>query len=226
MNNKSYLIIFFLTLIILFGPSMAAYGISFTPETYFKDSSPYGTSYADWIKKWWQWSVALPKAEHPQTNPKTTCAMKETGQVSFLVQNQQGPSHYSCTIPAKDAILVPISTGSCTSIEARSTKPMDLINCATAGDQHLTFKVTVDGIRLNNLENNYATTNIFNMTVPNDNYEYLKDGTYPTGAGGYFVFLKPLPVGEHNLSMTARVVNPTDPSFNFNYDTSFDLKVQ
>jgi hypothetical protein len=61
---------------------MVAYGISFTPETYFKDSSPYGTPYADWIKKWWQWSVALPKAEHPRTNPKTPCAMKESGQVS------------------------------------------------------------------------------------------------------------------------------------------------
>jgi hypothetical protein len=224
--SKSSLIIFLIVPIILFGPSMVAYGISFTPQLYLKDSSPYGTPYADWIKKWWQWNVSVPKAEHPQTNPKTVCATKESGQVSFLVQNLQGSSHYSCTIPAKNAIMIPISTASCTSIEAHSTKPADLINCATIGDQHLTFKATLDGIPLNNLENNYAITKIFNMTVPNDNFEFLKGGMYPTGAGGYFIFLKPLPVGKHNLSINARVVNPTDPSFNFDYDTSFDLKVQ
>jgi hypothetical protein len=152
--------------------------------------------------------------------------MGQSGQVSFLVQNLQGRSHYSCTIPANNAIMLPISTGSCTSIEAHSTKLADLISCATIGDKYLTFKATLDGMPLNNLENNYATTNIFDMTVPNDNYEFLKGGTYPTGAGGYFIFLKPLPVGEHNLHVTARVVNPTDPSFNFDYDTSFDLKVR
>jgi hypothetical protein len=150
--NRSYLIIFPLALIILLSPSMAASASSFTPQLYLKNSLPYGTPYADWIKKWWQWNVSLPKAEHPQTNPKTVCATKVSGQVSFLVQNLQGSSHYSCTIPAKNAIMLPISTGSCTSIEAHSSKPADLINCATIGDQHLSFKATLDGIPLSNRE--------------------------------------------------------------------------
>jgi hypothetical protein len=86
MINKSYLAIFPLVLIILFSLSTAAYGISSTPQYFTKDSSPYGTPYADWIKKWWQWNVSVPKAEHPQTNPKTICAMKVSGQVSFISQ--------------------------------------------------------------------------------------------------------------------------------------------
>jgi hypothetical protein len=53
------------------------------------------------------------------------------------------------------------------------------------------------------------------MTVPYDNYEYFKGGTCPAGTGGYFVFLKTLPVGERNLRIMARVVNPTYPSFSF-----------
>src|SRR6476620_5840061 len=203
--NRSYLIIFPLALIILLSPSMAASASSFTPQLYLKDSSPYGTPYTDWIKKWWQRNVSVPKAEHPQTNPKTVCATKVSGQVSFLVQNLQGPSHYSCTIPAKNAIMLPISTGSCTSIEAHSTKSADLINCATIGDQHLTFKATLEDIPLNNLENNYTITKIFNMTVPDDNYELLKSGSYPTGAGGCFVFLKPPPTvdaGDHLIFLS------------------------
>jgi hypothetical protein len=171
MIDKSYLAIFPLVLIILFSLSTAAYGISSTPQYFTKDSSPYGTPYADWIKKWWQWNVSVPKAEHPQTNPKVVCATKVSGQVSFVVQSYQGPQHYSCTIPSKNAIMVPISTGSCTSIEAHSTKLTDLVKCGSNGDQHLTFKATFDGARLNNLENNYATTNLFNMTLPNDNFE-------------------------------------------------------
>jgi len=230
--NRSHLIIFPLILVILLSPSMVAYGISFTPQLYLKDSSPYGTPYADWIKKWWQWDISLPKAKHPQTNPNTVCATKVSGQVSFLLQSLQGPSHYSCIIPAKNAIMVPISTGYCTPVDAHSTKLADLITCASNGDRHLTFKATLDGkailegVRLNNLGNNYATTNLFDMTIPNDNFLNIKGGTFPTGAGGYFAFLKPLPAGQHNLHITARVLNPTDPSFNFDYDTSYDLKVQ
>ena len=224
--NRACLIIFPLALVVLFSPSLAAYGISSTTQYYTKDSAPYGTHYADWIKKWWQWNVSLPKAEHPQTNPKTVCATKVSGRVSFLVQSYQGPQHYTCTIPTKNAIMVPISTGSCTSIEAHSTKLADLVNCASNGDQHLTFKATLDGALLNNLQNNYATTNLFTMTLPNDNFENLKAGTYPTGAGGYFIFLKPLPAGQHNLHVTARVLNPTDPSFNYDYDASYDLKIR
>jgi hypothetical protein len=64
------------------------------------------------------------------------------------------------------------------------------------------------------------------MTVPNDNFELLKGGTYPTAGAGYYVFLKPIPAGEHTLHINARVINPTDPSFNFDYDASYDLKVR
>ena len=233
--NRSCLTIFPLALIILFSSSMAAYGVASTPQYFTKDSSPYGTAYADWIKKWWQWNVSVPKAEHPQTNPKVVCATKVSGQVSFIVHTLQGPSHYSCAIPAKNAIMVPIATATCTSIEAHSTKPADLMNCTTQGHHYLTIKdVILDGVRLNNLQGyyandlggNYAKTNIFDMTVPNDNFESLKGGTYPTAGSGYFVFLKPLPVGQHNLKINAHVTNPIDPSFNFDYDTSIDLKVK
>jgi hypothetical protein len=225
-NNKLYLVMFPLVLIISLSPSMVSYGVSFTPQLYLKDSSPYGIPYADWTKKWWQWDISVPKAEHPQTNPKVVCATKVSGQVSFLVHNLQGPSHYSCTIPANNAILVPISPATCTSIEAHSIKLADLIHCADEGNHPITFKATFDGVPLTNLENNYATTNIFNMTVPNDNFELLKGGTYPTAGAGYYVFLKPIPVGEHTLHINARVINPTDPSFNFDYDASYDLKVR
>jgi hypothetical protein len=204
-----------------------AYGIPSTPERFLKGTTPYGIPYENWMIKWWQWNMAIPKGQHPVANPNLTkCPVGESGPVSFLTQNLQGESHYTCTIPAGHAILVPISTGECTTDEAHSDSPADLIKCATEGDKYLTYEATVDGIRLNGLEQNYAISQLFNMTVPNDNAFDSKPGTYKAVTGGYFAFLRPLPAGEHNLNIAARVINPIDPSFNFNYHAFFILKVQ
>ena len=79
---------------------------------------------------------------------------------------------------------------------------------------------------MNGLDQNYAISDIFNMTVPEDNFLDLKPGQWKAGSGGYFAFLKPLPVGNHNVSISARVTNPIDPSYNFNYHTLYLLKIQ
>jgi hypothetical protein len=171
--------------------------------------------------RWWQWNMAIPKNQHPESNANVTkCPVGESGQVSFLTHSYQGRSQFTCTIPAAHAILVPISSGECTTDEAHSNLPADLINCASEGD------ATVDGLRLNGLDQNYATTKIFNMTIPADNALDLKPGTFKDGVGGYFAFLKPLPPGEHNISINARVINPVDPSFNYSYHVVYLLNVK
>ena len=64
------------------------------------------------------------------------------------------------------------------------------------------------------------------MTVPKDNFLDLKPGQWNAVTGGYFAFLKPLPVGNHEVGISARVTNPIDPSYNLNYQTQYLLKVQ
>ena len=93
--------------------------------------------------------------------------------------------------------MIPISTGECTSDEAKSSVLADMIKCATEGDKYLTFEAAVDGVLLSGLDQNYAISDIFNMTVPEDNFLDLKPGQWKAVTGGYFVFLKPLPVGNH-----------------------------
>lgn len=171
--------------------------------------------------------MAIPKNQHPESNANVTkCPVGESGQVSFLTHSYQGKSQFTCTIPAAHAILVPISSGECTTDEAHSNLPADLINCASEGDKYLTFDATIDGLRLNGIDQNYATTKIFNVTIPADNAFGLKPGTFKDGVGGYFAFLKPLPPGEHNISINARVINPVDPSFNYDYHVVYLLNVK
>jgi hypothetical protein len=202
-----------------------AYGI-FSPSTFFKGDRPYGIAYDDWMTKWWQWNVLIPKDRHPVTSNPTKCPVGQSGPVSFLTHSIQGESNYNCTIPAGHAILVPIATGECTSDEAKSTLPADMIKCATEGDKYIHFEATIDGTPLNGLDQNYAVSKIFNMTVPSNNFMDVKPGVWTAVTGGYFIFLKPLPAGIHNLSISARVTNPIDPSYNYNYHTLVLMKVQ
>jgi hypothetical protein len=227
-NNKLYLVTCFgFILLVISVGSFSAYGVSSSPSTFFKGSIPYGVTYEDWMTKWWQWNVQIPKEQHPQTvdGPLIKCPVGESGSVSFLTQKLQGKSEYRCTIPAGHAIMIPISTGECTSDEAQSSIPANMMKCATVGNDYLTFDATVDGVRLNGLELNEARSKVFNMTVPEDNYLGLKPGKWEAVTGGYFAFLKPLPVGNHSVSISARVTNPIDPSYNYNYHTLYLLKI-
>lgn len=229
MNKKLYLVTFFVFMILVVSVgTFSAYGASSSPSTFLKGSSPYGVPYEDWMIKWWQWNMQIPKEQHPQVvDPNLIkCPVGESGNVSFLTQTLQGKSEYSCTIPAGHAIMIPISTGECTTDEAKSSIPADMMKCATEGNKYLTFDATVDGVRLNGLEQNDARSEVFNITVPEDNYSDLKPGQWKAVTGGYFAFLKPLPVGNHEVSISARVTNPIDPSYNYNYHTVYLLKVQ
>lgn len=228
MENKSYLAVSVVMILILFMPStFFAYGVPSTPGIFSKESRPYDLPYTEWMIKWWQWQISLPREGHPYiTQNIQNCPVGIAGPVAFLTQSIQGESHYTCTIPPGHAILLHISSAECSSIEIQSESPPALIKCATEGQQYLTFEVTVDGVPLKGLEQNAALTRFFNITIPTDNVYDIKAGTYKAVAHGYFVFLKPLPAGVHNVNIAARVVNPIDPSFNFNYHTSFVLKVQ
>ena len=61
----------------------------------------------------------------------------------------------------------------------------------------------------------------FNITIPDDtNIPDLKSGTWRSGAHGWFVFLKPLPTGNHTLYYNVGVTGtgPNDHSAEITYD--------
>ena len=228
-NKNLYLVTFLIFMILVASVgTFLAYGASSSPSTFLKGSTPYGVPYEDWMTKWWQWNMQIPKEQHPQAvDPNVIkCPVGESGNVSFLTHILQGKSQYGCTIPAGNAIMIPILTGECTSDEAKSSVPADMMKCATEGNKYSTFDATVDGVRLSGLDQNDARSGIFNMTVPMDNFLDLKPGQWNAVTGGYFVFVKPLPVGNHTVGISARVTNPIDPSYNLNYQTQYLLKVQ
>ena len=70
-----------------------------------------------------------------------------------------------------------------------------------------------------------ATALFFNLTYVKDNIFDVPAGTYRGIADGFFVFLKPLSVGNHDLQTKMSVNNPTTPSYNFASEAIYDLKI-
>ena len=121
-NIKLYHVTCFMFITMVVG-AFSAYGSSSPPDTFLKGSAPYGVPYEDWMTKWWQWNIQIPTEEHPQLlgSALNQCPVGNSGNVSFLTQSLQGKTEYSCTIPAGQAIMIPISTGECTSDETKSS---------------------------------------------------------------------------------------------------------
>ena len=65
----------------------------------------------------------------------------------------------------------------------------------------------------------------FNISFVKDNIFDAPAGTYRGVADGFFVFLKPLPVGNHELHIKTSVTNPTTPSYNYASEGIYKLKI-
>ena len=66
----------------------------------------------------------------------------------------------------------------------------------------------------------------YNITIPTDNVFKEKPGTYRAFTNGFFVFLKPLHPGTHDLHLTASVTNPIKPQYNYAADCTYHLIVK
>jgi hypothetical protein len=54
----------------------------------------------------------------------------------------------------------------------------------------------------------------------------VNPGTFKAVVDGFFLFLKPLPIGEHNLNIKVDVKDPSDPNFTSGYDATLKLIVK
>jgi hypothetical protein len=195
---------------------------------YSKDSSPFGISYGDWIATWWQWNIGIPPSQHPRDHfSPQTCTTNQTGPVWLLPDILSGKEDRNCTIPHGKAILVPLLTGFCDDDNTDPNVKTDegLRKCAMAGNEYGLISAKLDGVDLQNLDQYRTQTGFFNLTVPQDNFCNCVPGMFKSMADGFFVFLKPLPVGNHNFTLTTSVSNPVSPSFNYAAESNYHLNV-
>jgi len=222
MKSKNLLV----TLSILLFLAVVTIPIANAVVVFQKDEMPFGKPYEDWVHDYWRWLAAIP------SDPVTTfagvkengCFMNKTGSVVMLMGPAVGGEHHQrCEVSSNQGIFIDGWSGECdASSKGNENKSFkELSQCARDQDLgKIKTNVWVDNKRVAYVEaEDYKTINLinatelftkaFNITTPENSFLTVDyPGTYPGAVHGWFIFLKPLPPGEH----TVRYVNDVRPT--------------
>jgi hypothetical protein len=212
---------------------------SLNPGLYSIDESPYGIPYSTWIARWWNWTAGIANTEHPRDFPERTCNVSQTSKdVWYLPDILDGKIVRECEVPHGKAIFVPITTGEQGVAESEEFKGKPLseiknsiIQAASYCDNYNVERAAeIDGQKIQGLEGDSPyrtnTTELFNITWGENNIYDVKPQTAPAFAEGWFLFLKPLPQGDHVIKIHSKISNPSDVSCNYDGDTEWKIKVK
>lgn len=204
-------------------------GTSNNPMIYPPDAKPYGKSYSEWTTEWWKWFVSIPNDDNP-INDQTgqNCAVGQNGPVWFLVGSGGGEAERSCEVPAGKAILIPAIIVECSYAEDDSLKTeADLRTCAKSDQDQVTdVSATIDGTELSDQQVYRVDSPLFDVTFPNNNVFSAAEGPTQAVSDGFWVFIKPLPPGKHDIHVKGLMVDYTVTApINFVEDSAYHLTV-
>ena len=165
--------------------------------------------------------------QHPRDNyTPEKCQANQRGPVWFLADQLGGREERTCTIPAGKSIFIPLLVGECENSTPELKTDEDLRRCASAGNEYGVIEATVDGVKLKNLEQYRTQSGFFNITIVDGNIYDAPAGTFRGFADGFSVFLEPLPPGKHDVDLKVSVLNPIEPSYNYNADWTYHLMTE
>ncbi len=199
------------------------------PGVYSKDSKPFGIPYEYWLVKHTQWLIQIPSDVHPMNHfTSERCSTSQSGPVWYLTLNLVGKEQRTCTIPSDKAILLPILAGFCwdNTLDIESMTEQELTTCAMEGNEYSVISAFVDGKEIKDLKSYRAQSPFFNITVPENNIFDFKPGFGKGKVDGFFLFLEPLPPGNHTLHTTTSVFNPISPEYNYAATLTYTLIVK
>jgi hypothetical protein len=209
---------------------LSAKADSIYPGLYPADSKPYGLTFAQWSQKWWQWFVSIPEPQNPGNDHtgKYCTVGQNIPNVWFLTGAGSGTFVRSCTVPSGRAILFqPVGT-ECSYSENPSLKTeSELRSCAITGDQPNSIHVIIDGRSVENLQNYIVQTQLFDLTMPENNIFGTTAGPTKAVSHAYLIFLQPLSPGKHDIHFDqVTLANPETGTNNYAYDITYHLTVK
>jgi hypothetical protein len=179
---------------------------------------------AQWSEAWWQWCFSLHTANHPLFDTGD-CSVGQSGKVWFLGGSfaSSDPVVRDCTIPKGTYLFFPIlnfwadNTG-CPNTTFSTAELWSFANGAM--DSATEMSCTIDGVAVKGLAD--APSSPYRVQTPSPNgFSYTLPSTdniltafgldcysnttgtpitvSPVVGDGYYLMLKPLPVGKHTL---------------------------
>jgi hypothetical protein len=214
-------------------------------ESFFEPpGDTHGASLGEWAGRWWQWAFAIPADDNPVLDGD--CDVGQSGDVFLLAGNTGGMSTRDCTVPAGKAIFFPVANFVCFAAVELATPPCEqyytekaLTTCAASAfdGADITLSATLDGEELTDAEAYRAHSGLFTFAAPADPDDQLfppylgavppnecgvPEGDRPGVADGYWVMLRPLPPGEHELHFSVNLLSQGDTE-PFVLDVTYNL---
>jgi hypothetical protein len=202
------------------------------------DSNPFNVSYADWTEKWWQWTYSIPWDRNPSYDDTGKyCSENQSGPVWFLTLAYEHPVTRTCDIPENTALLITILNSECSYAEFPLLKTEEELRECAKSMQDLVIggNASFNKVTIPNSEIYRVQTDLFNFTLPENNILNLTSQTTQAVADGNWLFLKPLPIGTHELKVKGDVNatstieingNQYDSPVGWNYTTTYILNVK
>jgi hypothetical protein len=163
---------------------------------------PYNTTIPEWTAKWWKWAYSFSGYyNNPLLDPNGTALMKfqpSDEPVFFLSGAYNSVANRTVTIPAGKAILYPVLNAEISFTDFPNAKGEDDLKRALESDLSA---ATYVGTELNEISLPYhrIKADLFDLSVAKDNIFDVSDGPTQAVADGYWIFLKPLPIGEYTI---------------------------
>lgn len=204
-----------------------------SPKVFPPDSEPYGFTLEEWAEKSWQRIFSMSSAfegEQDEGDADNSCAINQNGPVWHLggTTGEGGSVKRVCTIPTGKAVLYPVITGACTYADTPNAKSdTELRSCAMAGDEGALIEMSIDGIKLEDINRYRVQSPPFDTVIPEENAFGISPGPTRGVADCWCVMIEPLPVGRHVIKHAISIPgNPTIGLSAFAADTTYDLIVQ
>jgi len=194
--------------------------------TYNPHSNVKGLTYGEWSAKWWQWAISLPKHGNPISDPTGKhCADGQSGPVWYLAGTfGSKPITRECTVPHDKVLMLPVVNAICWEDRQTKTEAEVRAVCKDLIDHTTVVDASVDGVPIDNLQNYRMQSPLFDIKAPDHNILRVKALDTQGITDGYWVMLKPLKMGSHQVHFHAILSFPDD-GFTAEFDITYNLKI-
>jgi hypothetical protein len=198
-----------LTILAVGAPAAFAQQAHVLPAT----AQPHGATYAEWAARWWRWALTQPPDVNPLLDPTGEhCASGQSGHVWFLggpapTESGTVTVNRACTIPTGTALFFPIVNAFYCADPGeppeRRTEQYVRSQVDSVEDAAQNLSATINGLAVTDLRRYFEESVLFSIDLPANNIFGAPAGIYePCADAGYYLFVPPLPVGEHTIHFT------------------------
>jgi hypothetical protein len=196
-------------------------------------SHPHGKTYSEWAAEWWQWALETPASVNPNLDETGEfCAEGQMGHVWFLGTTfafNPGVER-NCTVPSGTALFFPMINAFYGAFlnDPPAQRTEEFLREQVACDELTELFAVIDGVEVNDPFQYFEQSPLFDVQLPEDNVFGVGPDVIPelrlspSVDQGYYLFLAPLPPGEHVIYWTA---SWTCPFGDFTEEVTYNLTV-